>query len=218
MRASTSRVKSAVRERRSEERQARRDAILAAAKRIYSHKGFLSATIEEIAVEARVSVGTIYLYYKSKEELYISLLFEVMALFSSELTRILRSQRTPRRKLRAVWDYFYRFHQRFPESYRIFFLFREKGFLTAVTPATLSRLNQAAGHNFALGAAIVKQGMDAGVYRNGNPREIVDMLWSSFVGLVHLSEIRENLGLSLSTLKDLHRRTFALLEAGLMAG
>ena len=85
----------AVKERRQEERRLRRDAILAAAKRVYSAKGFLGATIEDIAAEARVSVGTIYLYYKSKEDLYVSLLVESMEAFTRALTKILRSRRRP---------------------------------------------------------------------------------------------------------------------------
>ncbi len=215
MRASGERVKAAVRERRSEERAARRQAILAAAKRVYSEKGFLAATIEDIAAAARVSVGTIYLYYKSKEALYVSLLAETMAAFTEELTRIQRSRLRPDRKLRAAWDFFYRFQQDFPESYRVFFLFHHKSFPMAVPPETLALLNRGAGRNFAIAGEIVREAMEAGIYRQGNPREVVDILWSLFMGLVHLSETRANLGLAISTLADLHRHAFDWLESGL---
>ena len=59
---------------------------------------------------------------------------------------------------------------------------------------TLQELNHRAGRNFALAAAIVKEAMEARIYREGNAREVVDILWSMFMGLVHLSETRENLG------------------------
>jgi AcrR family transcriptional regulator len=215
MRPSALRVKSAVKARRQEERRLRRDAILAAAKRVYSAKGFLGATIEDIAAEARVSVGTIYLYYKSKEDLYVSLLVESMEIFTRALSAIFRSRRRADRKLRAAWDFFYHFREEFPESYRIFFLFHHQGFPTAVPPATLQELNRRAGRNFALAAAIVKEAMEAGIYREGNPREVVDLLWSIFLGLVHLSETRENLGLGITTLEGLHTRAFEWFEAGL---
>ena len=215
MRPSALRVKSAVRERRQEEKRLRRQEILAAGKRVYSRKGFLSATIEDIAAEARVSVGTIYSYYKSKEDLYVSLLFESMEVFSRELTKILRSRRRPDRKLRDAWDFFYRFREEFPESYRVFFLFHRQGFPAAVPAATLQELNRRAGRNFALAAAIVKEGMGVGIYSEGNAREVVDILWSMFMGLVHLSETRENLGLRIATLAELHAHAFDWLEAGL---
>jgi hypothetical protein len=53
------------------------------------------------------------------------------------------------------------------------------------------------------------------LYRQGNPREVVDLLWSMFLGLVHLSETRENLGLGITTPEDLHARAFEWFEAGL---
>jgi len=49
------------------------------------------------------------------------------------------------------------------------------------------------------------------------PREVVDLLWSLFLGLVHLSETRKNLGVTISTLKDLHRKAFACFEEGVRA-
>lgn len=218
MRPSALRVKSAVKERREEEKRLRREAILTAAKRIYSRKGFLGATIEDIAAEARVSVGTIYLYYRSKEELYVSLLLESMEIFTRALTGILRSRRRPDRKLRAAWNFFLRFRKEFPESYRIFFLFHQQGFPAAIPAATLAELNRRAGRNFALAAEIVKEAIEAGIYREGSPREVVDILWGLFMGLVHLSETRENVDLRISTLAELHARAFDWLEKGLRRG
>ncbi|MFQ5666258.1 MAG: TetR/AcrR family transcriptional regulator [Candidatus Binatia bacterium] len=215
MRPSALRVKSAVKARREEEKRLRRQDILAAAKQVYSHKGFLGATIEDIAAAARVSVGAIYLYYKSKEDLYVSLLSETMESFTRELTRIRRSRWRADRKLRAAWEFFYRFQQEFPESYRVFFLFHHKSFPVAVPRETLAMLNRSAGRNFAIAAEIVREGMEAGIYRPGQPREVVDLLWSMFMGLVHLSETRANLGLTTSTLAELHRRAFDWFEAGL---
>ena len=215
MSASAERVRTLSRQRREEEKAARRHAIIEAAKRVYSQKGFLAATIEDIAAAARVSVGAIYLYFKSKEELYVSLLFESMEMFTAELTRILHSRRRPDRKLRDAWNFFYRFREGFQESYRVFFLLHHQGFPAAVPEPTLRAINEAAGRNFALAAAIVKEAMDAGIYRYGNPREVVDLLWSMFMGLVHLSETRENLGLGISSLRELHAHAFDWFEAGL---
>jgi AcrR family transcriptional regulator len=209
------RVKAAAGERRDEEKRMRREAILQAAKLVYSKKGFLAATIEDIAAAARVSVGAIYMHYRSKEELYVSLLEETVDAFSRELSRILNSRQRPDRKVRAAWDFYYRFRQRSPESYRVFFLFHHESFPKAIPAGTLERLVSGTGRNFAIGAQIVKQAMDAGFYRTGNPREVLDMMWSTFMGIVHLSETRTNLKLSISSMRELHRHAFQWLENGL---
>lgn len=44
--------------------------ILAAAHRVFADKGFHASTIEEVAQAANVAKGTVYLYYRSKHDLY----------------------------------------------------------------------------------------------------------------------------------------------------
>ena len=52
----------------------RRNELLVAARAIFSKKGFHDATIDEIAEAAEVAKGTVYLYYKSKRDLYLEAL------------------------------------------------------------------------------------------------------------------------------------------------
>ncbi len=58
-------------ERKEKEKQQRRDDILGAAKEVFFSKGLMSATMDEIAEKAELSKGTLYLYFASKEELYL---------------------------------------------------------------------------------------------------------------------------------------------------
>lgn len=51
----------------------KRDRILAAAERVFARRGFFAARVSEIAKDAGVADGTIYLYFKSKDDLLISL-------------------------------------------------------------------------------------------------------------------------------------------------
>ncbi len=56
---------------------ARRAQILKAATRIFAQKGFHRATIKEIAREAGLADGTIYLYFENKNALMLTLLHEM---------------------------------------------------------------------------------------------------------------------------------------------
>ncbi|MBA3819609.1 MAG: TetR/AcrR family transcriptional regulator [Deltaproteobacteria bacterium] len=51
----------------------KRSRILAAAERVFARRGFFASRVSEIAKEAGVADGTIYLYFKSKDDLLISL-------------------------------------------------------------------------------------------------------------------------------------------------
>lgn len=60
--------------RKEREREAHRRDILGAAEKVFISKGYHKATVEQIAQEADFSVGTLYNFFKNKEELYIQVL------------------------------------------------------------------------------------------------------------------------------------------------
>ena len=62
--------------RKDQEQQTRRAAILFAARRLFTEKGFAGTTVAEIARRAEVSVGAIYQLFESKEALQSVLLEE----------------------------------------------------------------------------------------------------------------------------------------------
>lgn len=57
-----------------EDKSARRDQIMAAAKEVFARKGFHSTTIADIAKEAGLAYGSIYWYFDSKDELFHALM------------------------------------------------------------------------------------------------------------------------------------------------
>jgi TetR/AcrR family fatty acid metabolism transcriptional regulator len=61
--------------------------ILNAAKQVFAMEGFYNSKVSEIAREAHVADGTIYLYFKNKDDILISL-------FEEELTRIIKTVKT----------------------------------------------------------------------------------------------------------------------------
>ena len=71
----TERVKASlkVRERRRAENDARAARIMTAAARVFARRGVENATMEMIAREANVAVGTIYLHFASRDEVYLNL-------------------------------------------------------------------------------------------------------------------------------------------------
>jgi AcrR family transcriptional regulator len=67
-------MEKATTKRKEREREARREAILDAAARVFARKGFHAATLDEIAVEAELAKGTLYNYYEDKQDLFTSLI------------------------------------------------------------------------------------------------------------------------------------------------
>jgi len=62
--------------RKEQHGRERREQILDAAIEIFGQKGFEGARVSEIASAAKVAVGTVYLYFQSKEEMFKAVLIE----------------------------------------------------------------------------------------------------------------------------------------------
>ena len=82
------------------DRAEKRERILAAAERVFARRGFFAARVSEIAKDAGVADGTIYLYFKSKDDLLISL-FENRMKQVNETLRAAIADLPPAEQLRA---------------------------------------------------------------------------------------------------------------------
>ena len=56
--------------RREQQKEAKRLALVDAALSVFSRVGFAAAKMDDVAEEAGVSKGTVYLYFDSKEQLF----------------------------------------------------------------------------------------------------------------------------------------------------
>jgi AcrR family transcriptional regulator len=57
----------------------KRNSILDAARTVFSRQGYAGASVDDVATEAGMAKGTLYLYFKSKEELYLAALTRDMS-------------------------------------------------------------------------------------------------------------------------------------------
>jgi len=79
-----------------------RGAILAAARQRFLHYGFKKTTIDEIAADARVGKGTVYLYFGGKEEILLTIMREVKANITAQMSAVAASLAPPDEKLRRI--------------------------------------------------------------------------------------------------------------------
>jgi AcrR family transcriptional regulator len=79
----------------------RREEILCAARRIFARKGFAAGIMEDIAREAGIAKGTIYLYFRSKDEVFRALLAHDMRQLKETMFVRLDQAPTLKEKIRA---------------------------------------------------------------------------------------------------------------------
>jgi TetR/AcrR family transcriptional regulator, fatty acid metabolism regulator protein len=79
--------------------------ILEAAVKTFARTGYHRTRVADIAGEAGVADGTVYIYFKSKEDILISLFQDLMLRFVEDLYRELAQCRDASEKLRTIVDY-----------------------------------------------------------------------------------------------------------------
>ena len=80
----------------------KREAILRAATKVFAEKGYFNSKVADIAAAAGIADGTVYLYFKSKDEILHSLFDRAMADFIAEGRRELAIIDAPAAKLKRV--------------------------------------------------------------------------------------------------------------------
>ncbi len=80
----------------------KREAILNAAVKVFAQKGFFNSKVADIAGEAGIADGTVYLYFKSKDEILHSIFDRAMEEFISEGKREIAKFKEADQRLRRI--------------------------------------------------------------------------------------------------------------------
>ena len=76
--------------------------IVDAAIRVFARTGYYNSRVADIAREAGIASGTIYLYFRTKEEILVTLFREKMAEFVAHLRREIAGEPDPGRRIRRL--------------------------------------------------------------------------------------------------------------------
>lgn len=98
----------------------KRAEILKVAERLFATKPFHEVKLDDVAAKARIGKGTIYIYFKSKEDVYASLVRDGMSTLLEHLRQQLAEQQRPgREELRLVVTELVRFAAARPNMYQL---------------------------------------------------------------------------------------------------
>lgn len=157
-----------VRSQRQRERTRRE--LLDSARRVLARHGFHRTKIVDIAREAGIAVGTFYLYYPTKEALFLELVQDTVNMLRAEIDRVQALTSDPRSRARAGCETFLRFAHQNRELFRIVFG-HGATFHTVVADAQQEFAADIATH--------LADGMQVGVFRSNRP----DVAAQALVGM-----------------------------------
>lgn len=176
-----------VRERHKRERRARRDAILAAAFEIFARHGLEGATIEMIARKAEVAVGTIYLYFGSRDELYLYLVGERVEALRASYAEIQARGLDPLAELRAIaaayLDYMRKSRELFLTQHSVVYAQLHKRLRRTSELKHFQSVMDSSHGVWELYERTVRRVFDAGLLVNStDPKKTAAVMWASLNG------------------------------------
>ena len=175
-----------VQERREREKQARQDAILEAAQEIFFAKGLDQTTIDEVAEKAELSKGTIYLYFRSKEELYISVLLKGLNILIEQFqgVRSRVGQKTADELIREMKEIYYHFFKKYPEYFYSHSLLYHGRIKEKIAPDIWNATHQNMRDALQLVAEIIEHGTEEGTFRKLDCWKAANSFWGGATGVM----------------------------------
>jgi len=209
-----------VAERRQREKEQRRKEIVDAAEKIIFRDGFSKASMEQVANEAELSKATLYLYFKSKEELYFAIFLRGQELLYKMIDEELAKHSATKEKLQAFLKSLVGFQKKHPEYFEAFFYFTTNRVeLNKQSEDFISNHEQDTIY-LKKWIEIIKKGKEDKIIRQDlDPIPSVLLIWLQSVGMLKIysvvkAELEEMFGLKEGYLLDSY---FDLVLRGLYA-
>jgi TetR/AcrR family transcriptional regulator len=94
-------------ERREREKKNRQELVINAAMELYNEEGYHAITMEKIAERSELSRAALYLYFKTKDEIFVSAIVACTNFFGDILQEIYDRRKTIKgRLLEEMWEAF----------------------------------------------------------------------------------------------------------------
>src|SRR5262245_49104322 len=169
----------------------KKNGLMSAAVRVLSRQGAERLTMDEVAMEAGVAKGTLYVYFKNKQDLLKELVETAIAPMVEELTGILESNDSPKARLCSMTQRHLSYFDEHREFFRIFVHDR----MAAIQRMKRYRNNRYQTFVNAI-AKVLQTGIEQGEFRSLDPYKVASMWTESNIAMIHLRLLSETPGSS----------------------
>ena len=179
---------------RMKPKEIRKHEIQVAARKVFFKKGYQASTITEIANNAGIQNGTVYLYFKNKEDLYLSLMIPAVQRVGHRLKKLenaILQQRVNNgfELMNIIVEAHLDLYEHDREGVKIIQAFLQGALFAGVPKNTIEHLNDLARNNFQTIRRIICLGKDCGFLKKEvNEFLLADIIWAIFLGVFQVEE------------------------------
>ncbi len=175
-------------ERKALEKQLRRNQILDAARQLLFSSGIDSISISRISDKAELGVGTIYFYFKSKEEIFAALQEEGLDLLHTKILQTVKTDPAPENRLTGIAKVYYRFSEENKNYFDIinYFLSSPRVFFE---PELKQKIDMSGHKILKIIQDTILTGIETGVFEESFPGRFAVTFWGTLHGLLHFKKL-----------------------------
>lgn len=203
-------------ERREREKQRRREQAIEAAMEIYDEDGYYAITMDKIAERSELSRAALYLYFKNKDEILLSVIKAYMGYFHSLLQDVYnRRESIQESLLENLWECFIKFYQKDPAAFNVSMYFHQNEVIRNLSDDLRNLLYKAGSNAVTYQHKILEYGVKQGLFIDCNPRTLAEVIWSSFLGVMQVERSKREMT-GKNHIKITHDLAFEVLARGIV--
>ena len=181
-------------ERKEREKQQRREEIVLAAEEVFFSKGFSGSTMDEIAEKAELSKGTLYLYFTSKDDLYMAVAQKAIRLLRTLTDAVVARGGTALDKLLGMGRVCVEFSRSNPDHMASIMTLED--LRPEEMSVTVEDVQDMVYKNSTVGTVlqVIEQGVKEGLIRSDLPAMLIaNTLWMSVLSVIRFVTMKERL-------------------------
>lgn len=178
---------------RTKEKDVRTEEILKAAMEVFFERGYQNTTVDAVAKKAGIAKGTVYLYYKGKEDLYASLMIPALEYLGNYMQDFLEDLESGAFQdgvafMDAFCDVMIKGHALHREGLQIFRAFQIANLFNELSEDTAAIVTAQIKKNYMCIRKILAVASERGLIGKANEIIAADVLVGLFLGLVQMEE------------------------------
>ena len=181
-----------IKQRRRREKQQRRHQILDAARSLLFRNGLKAISINQIAREAELSVGTIYFYFRGKEDIFAVLQEEGLTLLEEDVLRAHEKGSEAKDSLHNIAQAYLHFSQQHKNYFDVINYFLSAGEIL-FEPEIKAQVDQHGNRILKIVERALCAGIEEGQFRRMHVRRHALLFWVMLHGLVPFRKMQDTL-------------------------
>jgi AcrR family transcriptional regulator len=208
-----------IQSRQLRDRERRRQQIIAASKRVFISKGVSRTTIKDIADEAELSPGTLYIYFKNKDELYASLSIRMLKHLHLSLQRVKETKDlSDDQSIESVKKALFDLYEIDPLMLINLSHLQASETLDNISPELYEQILDLSRRSLQALSEIFAKGIERGSFLKRKPMQLSVVLWGMFSGLILWEESKRSLDTRKAFLKPTLKIAFEIFGRGVKSG